>query len=246
MTPRLRRILTECDTMLADITRRYHIARRRLTEAEPGYPAHTPGAGEPGRGKGYVAGSITERLGAVRHPELEAQHRLDRTPHAISSIAGLLIANQLRLPWPEETRSPRWNVQQLTWSRWLIRQAISHALDVHNGLLGQLHGAITELHRTVMAWSTTNKPATHPSQRDQLADDLTGELCRSCLRIGERSPRHRGDLCGWCYTFERAEGFLPPSQLLEKHQRGKVYDRDVEPFRRAHRDRNKRRKAGAR
>ena len=246
--------------MLTDTCRHYATARRRLAEAEPGYPAHTPGAGEPGRGKGYTAGSITERLvipgdrakvarrETVRHPELEAQHRLDRCPHAISTIAGLIIANPLHLPWPTETRSPRWNIQQLAWTRWLIRQALTTGLDVHQGLLGQLHNNIAELHRTVMTWSTNPKPATHPSMRDQLADDLTGMWCTSCLRIGVKNPRRREERCGWCDDFKRKFGFMPPPELLEMHSRGTVNMRDIEPFIKAHRERTKqkRKRANAR
>lgn len=55
------RRLTDCDTMLATILTHYSTAIRRLEEALPGYPARTPGSGEPGGGKGFTVGSRTER-----------------------------------------------------------------------------------------------------------------------------------------------------------------------------------------
>lgn len=46
------------------------------------------------------------------------------------------------------------------------------------------------------------------------------------LQIGE--PRHRGDLCRFCYEFQLAHRQLPPVELLGvRHRYGKVTERQV-------------------
>lgn len=44
--------------------------------------------------------------------------------------------------------------------------------------------------------------------------------CHSCLRLGKCSPRHRNDLCRWCYDFNTEQGKVPPIELLGAHHRG--------------------------
>jgi hypothetical protein len=59
--------------------------------------------------------------------------------------------------------------------------------------------------------------------------------CTNCLRHGVVSPRgrpkevgHGSPLCGWCHAFQRAQGVLPPRDLVERHQRGeRISERDV-------------------
>lgn len=241
MTPQSVRVLAECDTMLADITRRYATARQRLADAEPGYPTQTPGAGQPGSGKGYTAGSITEREADRPHLELEANNRLNQHPRTIYELTSV-PATRLGYPLPAIPNSPRGQIRRLVFARWFIRRILTTDIDVNTAWLQRTHRLIIDLHRTVMTWSANTTGTKTPIPRDVLADDLTGELCRSCLRIGTREPRHRGDLCRWCYEFHRGEGFLPPTPLLEIKGRRKVYDRDVEPFR--HRERAKHKKRG--
>jgi hypothetical protein len=241
MTPQATRILTECDTMLADITRRYHIARRRLTEVEPGYPAHTPGAGEPGRAKGYVAGSITERLATQHHPELDTAQRLDHGPTEIAKSI-IPFADALNLPMHGGWIATRQHVQRLTWCRWIIRQIINHPdYDPPTKPLTATHRTIADLHRIVITWGTKPTTPTHPAaDPTMLPEDFTGDLCRSCLRVGSRSVRYRGELCRWCYDFAGSEGFIPPPQIIEARASGKpITEPMVAPHRKAYRDKQK-------
>ena len=246
MTPQTVRVLVECDTLLAEISRNYTAAVRQLEQAAPGFPAHTPAAGEPGTGKHNTArSSIVERLALHPHPELDAAQRLHHEPHTIMA-ATIAVTETLRLPHPNLDLSQHRALQALLWSRWAIRHTLQTTYNPPTRPLSELHGTIIDLHSTVITWAYTPTAPTRPSNPHLLADDPTDQWCRSCLRIGVRSPRYRGDLDRWCYTFNAQEGFLPPPELLEKHERGTVYDRDVEPWRKAHRDRNKRkrRKAG--
>lgn len=54
----------------------------------------------------------------------------------------------------------------------------------------------------------------------KLARTTGDDWCTSCLRVHRCSPRERGDLCRWCDDFKRAEGTLPPAELLEARHRG--------------------------
>lgn len=235
MNPRDTRILTECATLLNRITERYTTAVRRLTnEALPGFPARTPASGEPGGGRGFTAGSITERLALAYHPELADLELMLALPRFIAASA-CQLSDAPALPLTA------------TSSAWLLitRLSIVAALTrdtVPSKPLATLHRHIDQLDRltTIYGYTPTKpKPASNPHL---LADDPTDTWCRSCLRIGNREPRYRGDLCQWCYRFERTEGFPVPAPIAEKRAHGTVYDRDVEPFRRAWREQQKRRK----
>jgi hypothetical protein len=88
---------------------------------------------------------------------------------------------------------------------------------------------------------TPSRPTSTVEMKEQLAADLTEMWCRSCLRVGERAPRHRGELCRWCGAFEAAEGFLPPVDLVEAHADGRrITDAMIVPHRQAHRARTAR------
>lgn len=245
------RVLTECDTMLTETAQRYALARRRLAEVEPGFSAHTPGAGEPGGGSGFSVGSSTERLvitgktDAARrevqhHPELDTAQRVEEGPDVIAANAAWFAA-VLDLPMPDTVNSPRRAIQLLTWTRWIVRQFIAAEIEPQTKMLDTLHRSIVNLHRTVTTWG--RKPTEPETVTDPtlLADDPTDERCRSCLRVGMISKRIRGFLCDWCYRFHRYEGFLPPPEILEIRASGTVYEHHVKPFRKAFRDRQKKR-----
>ena len=245
VTPQTVRILTECDTLLAEIGRNYTVAVRQLEQAAPGFPAHTPAAGEPGTSKSFTGGSIVERLALHPHPELDAAQRLHHEPHTIMA-ATIAVTETLRLPHPNLDLSQHKALQALLWSRWAIRRTLQTTTNPATRPLNDLHNTIIDLHRTVTTWAyTAAVPAT--TATNQLADDPTERWCRNCLNIGVREPRWRGDLCRWCYEFNASERFLPPPALLKIRQsKSRVTQRDVEPFIRAHNERNKkrRRKAG--
>lgn len=54
--------------------------------------------------------------------------------------------------------------------------------------------------------------------------------CIHCQQHGHLEPR-QGErrYCGWCYSFQRAHGVLPPKALLEIHWAGRnITERDLE------------------
>ena len=53
------------------------------------------------------------------------------------------------------------------------------------------------------------------------------DYCTHHLAHGYAVPTYRGHLCSWCYGFNAEHRFLPTPELLDKHDRGRVYDRDI-------------------
>lgn len=73
--------------------------------------------------------------------------------------------------------------------------------------------------RIVNAWTPTSERTTSPLGGKQLDP---GDWCSSCLRIGKCAPRHRGDLCRWCYDFKTANQHrMPPIELVRMHHEGR-------------------------
>lgn len=71
------------------------------------------------------------------------------------------------------------------------------------------------VHRIVERWNPT--PGT--TKKTKTLDPQ--DWCRSCLRIAKCSPRHRGDLCRWCYDFTKSTGQQPPIELVRDHHEGR-------------------------
>ncbi len=243
--PHTHRILTECETLLARIGTRYGTTVRRLTtEVTPGFPAHTPASGEPGGGSSGPGNSRTERLAGLPHPELDDLHDALWLPYTIATYAERTARGLPVVLADIPPGSPRATLRKLVWSRWLIRQLIEqpeHQVSLRH--LKRLHPAICDLDRIVTRWGyTPHRPSPVVDAR-LLADDPTGELCRSCLRVGRRETRHRGDLCRWCYDFERSEGFPVPPPIIEaRGNYDPITENMVVPHRQAHRDRTKKRR----
>lgn len=71
------------------------------------------------------------------------------------------------------------------------------------------------VYNIVRAWATPPPMPKAPNVLDP------GDWCASCLRIAKCSPRHRGDLCRWCYDFNRAEHQRPPVKIVRYHHEGR-------------------------
>lgn len=55
------------------------------------------------------------------------------------------------------------------------------------------------------------------------------EWCSNHLRVQLCEPRHRGDLCRWCYDFQAVRRQLPPPSLLGlRHRYGRVNEKQIE------------------
>lgn len=246
MNPQTAARLVECRTMLDTILARYSLAVRQLNQALPGFPSTTPGAGNVGGGTAPT-GSIVERLADTDTPDraltdltiilgLPEQVRW----HATRSARGIPLSTQIAAKIPSH---PRYTLKHLHVARFLIDHMIAVDHEPPFVKLQLLHETIDSLHRLTTTWGREpTVPARDRKQAAELPDDLTGLWCRSCLRVGSRSPRYRGDLDRWCYEFQSAEGFLPPASILEARRDGrKITDQMVAPHRKAHRDKKKRR-----
>lgn len=252
MTTPLARLI-EADTMLAYITTHYGTTLRRLNEAQPGFSARTPGSGEPGAGKGFTADSSTERMvipqgdKARRYetrwsPEMSDLETALALPEFIAHTANQL-ATGAQLTLIDVPDGPRLPLRQLVWTRWLLHQLIAQNHPAPSRPLGALHRHCVELDAITRRWG--GPLHTPKRQEDLIPNDPTERWCTSCLRIAKHSVRHRGDRCSWCYSFEQTPGnpTPPPIELLEKRHRGiRIYDRDIEPHRKAWRDKQKQRK----
>lgn len=55
-----------------------------------------------------------------------------------------------------------------------------------------------------------------------------GEWCTNHLTIQQCEPRHRGDLCRFCYDFHAVRKRLPPASILGlRHRYGRVTEKQV-------------------
>lgn len=80
--------------------------------------------------------------------------------------------------------------------------------------------------RIIATW--TPHTATPDEQRAAALTTLDpADWCANCLRIAKCAPRHRGDLCRWCYDFKTANRHrLPPLELLRMHHEGRRITED--------------------
>jgi hypothetical protein len=236
MTVHHRRILTECDTMLAHITTRYGTTLRRLYQAQPGFPPRTPASGEPGGGKGFTTGSITERLAGRPAPERTDLLDALTLPNLISTTV-MHCATDATLTIRNVPAGPRETLRRLVFARWILLQLVEQNHEPARKPLEQLHRHTAHLHGIVTRWG--GELVTPKKQPDLIPTDLTEMWCTSCLRIGDKNPRHRGDRCRFCYDWERQEGFLAPTEILETRKRRRLTERDVERCRKDWRERTK-------
>ncbi len=84
--------------------------------------------------------------------------------------------------------------------------------------LAELLTHLGRLNNELATWVDLWRP-----DRTATADDVASaaDWCAHHLRtIGQCEPRATGDLCRWCYDFQRAYNVLPPAGLLEARQQG--------------------------
>ena len=253
--------LIEIHTMLHESTQKVGRAVRNMNELSvSGLPASTPGNGSPGGGKGASSRTM---------PVTVSRGVVDRVP--VTSVEAMALGgstDEATLALDQLARAARWcatdaasAVERTLGQRpvepsgavtpmQLVVQAYRCAVVLVDLDQVQVPGAAVDrwYKPTRRVWELCNRWGFSPSRptssvdtRELLAVDLTEMWCRSCLRVGERAPRHRGELCRWCESFKAAEGFLPPVELVEAHADGRrISEAMIAPHRQAHRDRQAR------
>lgn len=244
------RLLIEAEQMLADIlapsdchrcVTRYHHAAHRLEDVLPGWPSTVPGAGTPGAGKGTTATTVAERVDLSREHGYHALNLLTESPQTCHTAACWLWE---AIGYGDCPLTFRNRTEALSDTRTIIRYVLAvpgatERLTIPD--VRYLYRLVSEFHAVVQRWGV-DPPKPRPWRTDTLADDPTEMWCTSCLRIGTKSPRHRGDRCRWCYEFELSEQFLPPADILRARASGKrITEQMVAPHRQRHRDRQERR-----
>lgn len=245
---------------------RYSIAVDRLrTDAAPGFPARTPGSGMPGGGSGAnVApadgadevpdnaplGKATqpERLAlAAHHDELDALARLNTAPDDLLHLVGALgqragLTDRMRNLAQGRGRMMAVPLGKLDFAHTILRSVLTASTTSDCFTVASCNKpwrAIARLHADVTAWGyIPSTPKQGGSTVELLANDPTGMWCRCCLSVGKLEPRYRGDLCSWCYRFERANGFMPPTPIRIARAEGRrITEAMVDAARKAHRER---------
>jgi hypothetical protein len=252
-----------------DTVTRVERALRNIDDARGGFSPTTPGNGSPGSGKGaggarakifdadgnvidVVVLTSVEALasrppdhaaGDLAHLCATAARCAQRCEALIDDTIGRTTAERLDLgDRPPDDRSP---MAATLYARRRARALI--VIDERYGqrptrqTMGRATSAARALERVVDAWAWLPRVQTSITvEPDAMAVDLTERWCVSHLRCGARVERYRTDRCSWCYQFELAEGFAPPVALVQLHvDRRKVYEHEIVPFRKAHRDRQR-------
>lgn len=223
MTPQRQLVIIEHQTL--DIT--HHLGRalhNTHQSMQDGYPTRSPGDGNPG------GGSITATSRPPRHALLTRpdparianddihDYTTRSTNHA--NHATLTILQHPIFPCAPHPINQAVHTHRIARLLGLIDPTRLHPLDTW--LTDTNH-----LHRTILRWAwTTHTPA---RTSEQLATDLTDMWCRRCLTAGIRQPRHRGDLCRFCYDWQRTWRQLPPHHILTAHADGRRITTDMTP-----------------
>ncbi len=250
--------LIEIHTMLHESTQRVGRAVLNMRElGVSGLPGSTPGNGSPGGGKGASTRTIPVRV---------SEGVVDRVP--VTSVEALAldgVSDEATVASGLLLRHARWcalaasdEIERSTGQRPVSPgedagplRLVVHAYRCSLVLVDAEPMATAPSQwsawysSTRRVWDLCNRwgfspsrPSTSSDVRELLAVDLTEMWCRSCLRVGERAPRDRGELCRWCRSFHGAEGFLPPVELVEAHADGRrITEQMIIPFRQAHRAR---------
>lgn len=223
MTPQRQLTIIEHQTL--DIT--HHIGRalhNTHQSMQDGYPTRSPGDGNPGGGS-ITATSQPPRHALLTRPDPARIANDDIHDYTTRCANHADHATLTILQHPIITCAPH-----------PINQAVhTHRIARLAGLVNptRLHPLDTwltdtnHLHRTILRWAWTTHTPTRTSE--QLATDLTDMWCRRCLTAGIRQPRHRGDLCRFCYDWQRTWRQLPPHHILTAHADGRRITTDMTP-----------------
>lgn len=255
------RELHEIETLLDACVRSMGRTLRNVVElAESGLPSSTPGNGSPGGGKG---GGRTVVIDDERYPTTSVEAAvLDPVLDTPSVVRDQLLAELVRGEQLSAEAMMRWFgkgplrpaaganavqlvTQQMRCARLLVSQDASTRPRAWMESVVRLHGICS-------TWGFDPAVPVKPRELDVLAVDNTERWCRSCLRVGTRSPRdtsHPGsEMCQWCRKFVLAEGFVPPASIVAARfdPPYRVTEAMIVPFRQAHRERAKRLTKGRR
>ena len=225
MTPDRQLTIIEHQTL--DIT--HHLGRalhNTHQSMQDGYPTRSPGDGNPG------GGSITATSRPPRHALLT---RPDPARTANTTIRTLTQDSAETAPMklllgghPSALQPPHNNpIAQAVYAHRAARLIHATTPPDQLPLFDHWLTTVNNLHRTILRWAwTTHTPA---RTSEQLATDLTDMWCRRCLTAGIRQPRHRGDLCRFCYDWQRTWRQLPPHHILTAHADGRRITTDMTP-----------------
>jgi len=192
------RVLNECGSLLTATMDRYPKAWERLTvEVTPGFPAKTPGSGDPGSGHGPrllerstdpqtdlrgdddpAEGTIAERLALTDHRELVDLDRLGAGPQRIAVYTAQLlnsigITTEIpRIPVPsappmEPVPATAHCVAGLRWSRDFILRVVEHQSLVERCLVGRARN----VHRPVVDLHRITVRWGYDPKKGEAADD---------------------------------------------------------------------------
>lgn len=218
--------LRHTDTLLAHITPRWTATIHALTDTLPGHSGTPAGNGNPPGGHGATTTTIVERATETGTAARQRLTRAQALPKlcltTLDELAGELGIRALTMP---TTQTPG---MQWAWTAYVTRLCAAHAEQNHHTppqqQTSQLYRLVAEAANLVDTWTRPAHPPTEPRTLD-LANDLTDLWCRSCLRVGRRSPRHDAynglGLCNWCGRFHGSQGFLPTLRLLDHHHDGR-------------------------
>jgi len=255
---RLPRELVEIEALLDESSKRVGRAVKNMKElAVSGLPTSTPGNGSPGGGKGgggrtiTVAGEkvpVTATEGMVLEPELDhAQRALVELGEVVreAAIAASTVIEDFTGSRPVSPDMASGLMRLAVYSFGCA--AVLVHLDVPQdwrpaGGWSQWRKPVERIWQLTSSWGFVPAEPKAGTQRELLATDLTGQWCRSCLRVGVRDPRDRtSEFCRWCRKFEQLEGFVPPIELVQARADSlRISEQMVEPYRQAHRERLKR------
>lgn len=221
--------LIKIDGLLAGIVVGFGVAVDRAADLLPGHSGRPAGNGEPGGGSGGFGDTVVERQviaadGGLRARPAEAR-ALDDLVRLAERVVVLAVELARIVGRPHQGPLDNGPLRRLVWARWALR-SIEGTSTKNPGVM--LPGRIIDrLWRDVVALSDLvevyGPPREAPVKRsDELAVDLTEQLCTSHLRIGQRAPRDKRytgiGLCRWCGDYLAAHGFVPTLEIVDAHE----------------------------
>jgi hypothetical protein len=238
---RISRHLINIERDLEQSVQRVGRALRNMRELSvSGLPSSTPGNGDPGGGQsGAPTSSVDSKAAAIESDK--AARALTDLVMAISDTAD--VASDVvedftgqRPIAPSSFIQPAPLVfHAFRCARLLVHLEVPESWRPARGW-NAWSEPVMNVWKLTQAWGwLPHEPASSVHKREDLAVDLTGLWCRSCLRDGVRRHRHRHyEMCKWCKDFVAREGFIPPFELVHDHNNDKrITEEMVVPYRQA-------------